>query len=180
MADTAKRQAASKPGESAAPKKTSRARRAAPSPDVTAVVHMSGQLQRLCTRGTRSLWRERGLSERALFILELVNAGLDRPSRLIEFFDVLPSTITFETDKLVAAGLIVREPAPADRRVVRLALTVAGRRLHGEVSATLTELLQPRLARVSPEVLRSFLDTFAILLAPDAEAETPTETPVRP
>src|SRR5689334_5090073 len=74
--------------------------------DVTDVMRLSADLQRSSARSLKGVWRERGLSERGLYILELVGAGLDRPSRLIEYFDVLPSTITFETDKLVAAGLI--------------------------------------------------------------------------
>jgi DNA-binding MarR family transcriptional regulator len=129
-------------------------------PDVTELMTLSSNLQRATGRQLRHLWRTRKLSERGLFIIELVNAGLDRPSRLIEYFDVLPSTITFETDKLVAAGLLVRESDPADRRVVRLSLTDAGRAVHRETTEAINSVLRPQLDSLSREELQAFLATF--------------------
>ena len=96
----------------------------------------------------------------------VVNAGLDRPTRLIEYFDVLPSTITFETDKLVAAGLIVRDSDPNDRRVVRLSLTPAGRAVHRETTRAINAELRPRLAAIPPAELEQFLATFKKIVDP--------------
>lgn len=70
--------------------------------------------------------RDHKVSERALGILFLVDAGLDRPSQLIEFLNVLPSTITADTEKLVSAGLLEREQLTTDRRGTRLAVTSEG------------------------------------------------------
>lgn len=128
--------------------------------DVTEVMRLSTDLQRGSARSLKSVWREKGLSERGLFILELVNAGLDRPSKLIEYFDVLPSTITFETDKLVAAGLITREALPTDRRVVQLSLTEEGRAVHRETTETINAFLTPRLAALPRAELEAFVTTF--------------------
>jgi DNA-binding MarR family transcriptional regulator len=128
--------------------------------DVTEVMRLASDLQRSSSRNLKGVWRERGLSERGIFILELVNAGLDRPSKLIEYFDVLPSTITFETDKLVAAGLLTRESLPTDRRVVQLSLTEAGVALHLETTETLNAFLRPRLAALPRQELESFVATF--------------------
>ena len=136
-------------------------------PDIVAVMRLSTNLQRLSSRSLKGHWRERGLSERGLFMLELVYAGLDRPSRLMEYFDVLPSTITFETEKLVTAGLMVREPDPSDRRVVRLSLTEEGEAIHRETMAAINASLKPRLERLTPEELRAFLATFQKILGPD-------------
>lgn len=128
--------------------------------DVTTVMRLSADLQRGSSRHLKGVWRERGLSERGIYILELVNAGLDRPSRLIEYFDVLPSTITFETDKLVAAGLIVRESLPTDRRVVQLSLTEEGLAVHRETTEVVNAFLKPRLAALPREELEAFVATF--------------------
>ena len=135
-------------------------------PEIIAVMRLAADLQRASSRHLKGLWRERGLSERALFILELVHAGLDRPSRLIEYFDVLPSTITFETEKLVAAGLIIRESLPTDRRVVQLKLTPKGVEVHRETTQSLNELLRPRLAALAPQELEAFLATFEKIVHP--------------
>ena len=135
-------------------------------PDVTDLMALAANLQRATGRRLRHLWRTRKLSERGLFILELVNAGLDRPGRLIEYFDVLPSTITFETDKLVAAGLMVRESVPDDRRVVRLSLTDEGRAVHRETTETINAVLRPRLDGVEPDELARFLETFHKIIDP--------------
>lgn len=128
--------------------------------DVTTVMRLSSDLQRGSSRSLKGVWRERGLSERGVYILELVNAGLDRPSRLIEYFDVLPSTITFETDKLVAAGLITRESLPTDRRVVQLSLTEEGEAVHRETTEVVNGFLKPRLAALPREELEAFVATF--------------------
>ena len=128
--------------------------------DVTDVMRLSADLQRGSARSLKNVWREKGLSERGIYILELVHAGLDRPSKLIEYFDVLPSTITFETDKLVAAGLITREALPTDRRVVQLSLTDEGRAVHRQTTETVNAFLKPRLAALSRAELEAFVATF--------------------
>lgn len=141
-------------------------------PDVNAVIRIDDRFRRSLGRQFRTLWRTRKLSERGSFILGMVNAGMDRPSRLIEHFDVLPSTITFETDKLVAAGLLRRESDPSDRRAVRLSLTDEGRALHQETLATVNAFLQPALATLSREEMDQFLATFTKIVAqlnPDPE-----------
>lgn len=148
-------------------------------PEITEIMRCSADLQRLTTRSLRSLWRKKKMSERGIFILELVNAGLDRPSRLIEYFDVLPSTITFETDKLVAAGLLVRDSDPSDRRVVRLSLTPAGRAVHRETTRAINATLRPRLDAISSKELEQFLATFSKIVAvvKDQPAEAPEGQP---
>ena len=150
-------------------------------PDVTALMTLSANLQRATARELRDLWRKKKLSERGLYILELVNAGLDRPSRLIEYFNVLPSTITFETDKLVTAGLMVREVLPSDRRVVRLRLTDRGRAVHRETTMALNALLRPRIDQLTREELQTLLALFRRIVEPltppppraEAEPEAP-------
>ena len=135
-------------------------------PEIAELMTLATNVQRATTRELRGLWRKRKLSERGLFILELVNAGLDRPSRLIEYFDVLPSTITFETDKLVAAGLLAREPDPSDRRVVRLRVTKAGQAVHAEATEAINAVLRPRLAELTKQEREQFFALFHRILDP--------------
>jgi DNA-binding MarR family transcriptional regulator len=135
-------------------------------PQIIAVMRMSADLQRASSRHLKRLWRDRGLTERGLYILELVNDGLDRPSKLIEYFDVLPSTITFETEKLVSAGLLFREALPTDRRVVQLSLTAKGHEVHRETTETLNAVLLPRLAALAPGELETFLAIFRKIIEP--------------
>lgn len=135
-------------------------------PQIIAVMRMSTDMQRASSRHLKRLWRDKGLTERGLYILELVNDGLDRPSKLIEYFDVLPSTITFETEKLVAAGLLFREALPTDRRVVQLSLTAKGHEVHRETTEILNAFLLPRLAALAPGELDTFLAIFRKIIEP--------------
>lgn len=134
--------------------------------DSSALLRLSTSLLQLISRDLRDLWRRNNLSERSLFIIEMVNAGLDRPGRLIEYFDVLASTITFETDKLAAAGILQREPDPDDRRIVRLKLTDKGRAVHRELTEILNASLRPRLDHLTAEELRTLLGLFAKVVGP--------------
>ncbi|CAN7274936.1 winged helix DNA-binding protein [Phenylobacterium sp. LjRoot225] len=135
-------------------------------PQIIAVMRMTADMQRASSRHLKSLWRQKGLTERGLFILELVNSGLDRPSKLIEYFDVLPSTITFETEKLVSAGLLNRESLPTDRRVVQLSLTEKGHEVHRETTKMLNAFLLPRLNALAPGELETFLTIFQKIVEP--------------
>ena len=83
-------------------------------------------VQRMISTLTTPVAREYAISERALGIIFLVHAGLDRPGLLHEYLDVLPSTITSDIDKLIAAGLLRRTPSDTDRRVTRIEVTPRG------------------------------------------------------
>ncbi len=126
-------------------------------PDVEAFVRIYDAWKQTSGRLLKRLWREKGLTERRLFILAMVQRGESRPSHLIEALDVLPSTITFETDKLVKAGLITREALPSDRRVVRLLPTAEGVAVYREMVEVLNGYLRPRIAALAPGELAAYL-----------------------
>jgi DNA-binding MarR family transcriptional regulator len=63
---------------------------------------------------------------------------------------VTPPTVTRAIDKLEAQGLVVRRPDPNDGRVVRVALTDAGRDHVTDSRARRTAWLADRLATLSP------------------------------
>ncbi len=68
-----------------------------------------------------------GITPQQYRMLKLVGSGGERSARLAERLTVAKPTLTATADALVAAGLLSREAETADRRVVRLRLTPAGR-----------------------------------------------------
>jgi MarR family transcriptional regulator for hemolysin len=88
-------------------------------------------------------------------------------SELAERLAVEGATMVAMIDRLVKAGLVVREPSSTDRRVKRVVLTDAGRQLYGKVKAEATALRQQLLANLDPkkllvatELLESLQGTF--------------------
>jgi DNA-binding MarR family transcriptional regulator len=147
-------------------------------PDVLKVMLIYRGLQREGDRALKRCWNDLGLSERALYILWLVSFGLDRSAKLAEYFDVLPSTITFDTDKLVAAGLITRQALPSDRRVLQLKLTSEGDAVYRRIGDVVNALWLPRLGRLEPGELATFLAVGHKLIEPDSQQtdSAPAET----
>jgi len=76
---------------------------------------------------------------------------------------VRPPTMTRIVDALVAAGLVVREADPADRRIVRLSATHKGREILLAGKARRVEALSRRLRTLSAEDRKS-LDRAAALI----------------
>jgi DNA-binding MarR family transcriptional regulator len=89
-------------------------------------------VQRMISALTQPVERKYAISDRALGIIFLVHAGLDRPGLLHEYLNVLRSTITSDVDELVAAGLLRRKRSDTDRRVTRIEVTSKGARVQRE------------------------------------------------
>jgi DNA-binding MarR family transcriptional regulator len=101
---------------------------------VRAVLRVHRGLERLDT----------GLTAQQFRIMSLVADGGERSARLAARLAVSKPTLTAVADGLVAAGYLSRQDEPGDRRVVRLALTDAGRAAYaraGEVYASWFGLL---------------------------------------
>ena len=86
-------------------------------------------------------------------------------SELADRLAVEGATMVSMVDRLVKAGLVVREPSTTDRRVKRVVLTPAGNRLYGQVrdeaAAFRKELLatmDPKKLLVATELLESLQD----------------------
>jgi MarR family transcriptional regulator for hemolysin len=80
------------------------------------------------------------------------------------------ATMVVMVDRLVKAGLVLREPSIVDRRVKRVVLTAAGQRLYHtvktEAAAVRKELLanvDPRKLAVATEVLEALNGMFDTL-----------------
>ncbi|MGI5217836.1 MarR family winged helix-turn-helix transcriptional regulator [Nocardia sp. CA-290969] len=117
-------------------------------------------VRRMISNLTLPVARKRGISERALGILFLVHAGLDRPKHLIEYLNVLPSTITADVEKLVAAGLLRRTTSPADRRVTELEVTARGVTAQQQSLRRLHEFFRARAVGVSLDELQACITTL--------------------
>jgi DNA-binding MarR family transcriptional regulator len=133
-------------------------------------------VQRMISALTTPVAREYAISERALGIIFLVHAGLDRPGLLHEYLDVLPSTITSDIDKLIAADLLRRTPSNTDRRVTRIEATPRGAGVQQESLRQLQEFFRAKVAGVALEELR---DCIATLRKLSGVPQSPVPNPLR-
>jgi DNA-binding MarR family transcriptional regulator len=86
----------------------------------------------------------------------LATIGREGPLTLSELAaseQVAPPTVTRVVDKLVAAGLVLRRPDARDRRVCRVELSTAGRRVLETGRSRRTAWLATRLRELPPEDL---------------------------
>lgn len=146
-------------------------------PQVLSVVRLLTGIQADLAAASKDLWRERGLSERSLYILALVEMGLHRPSMLIDYFEVKPSTMTFELNKLVDTGLLERQIFPEDRRSISLRLTREGRRTHKTMTEMLNAFMLPRIASLDAGELETFLKIGYKLAQKDPPVRAQAPTP---
>jgi len=134
-----------------------------PKQDVRELVRCMYSLDRELNRLNKDLAKIHSINPRSIYIMAQIRSGHNRPAELARHFGVLPSAITFEIDKLVAAKLVRRDQNPADRRSVVLSVTAKGLNVvERAVTATHT-LLEERMSRVAPADLKTFLDVFKVL-----------------
>ena len=74
-------------------------------------------------------------------------------SELADRLAVEGATMVAMVDRLVKAGLVVREPSTTDRRVKRVVLTPAGNLLYDKVRAEAAAFSKELLANMDPEAL---------------------------
>ncbi|HEV7612940.1 MAG TPA: MarR family transcriptional regulator [Steroidobacteraceae bacterium] len=74
-------------------------------------------------------------------------------SELADRLAVEGATMVAMVDRLVKAGLVVREPSTTDRRIKRVVLTQAGNALYGKVRAEAAAFRKQLLADVDPKKL---------------------------
>jgi DNA-binding MarR family transcriptional regulator len=144
-------------------------------PAALSIVRLHEKITRMMTRQLKALCREHGLTEKGQTILALIEREYDRPAKLVEYMDVFPSTITFETDKLVAAGLMTRESVPGDRRVVLLKATPKGHAVNVESARLLSALFRPSIETFAPGELDQFLAIGRKILPPLESAPAPRQ-----
>ncbi|MCP3811177.1 MarR family winged helix-turn-helix transcriptional regulator [Mycolicibacterium septicum] len=133
---------------------------AADDADIVDFLGAATDIRRMISVLTMPVAREYGISERALGIIFLVHAGLDRPGLLIDYLNVLPSTITSDIDKLVATNLLRRAPSDDDRRVTRIEVTPRGAAAQQESLRRLHEFFRDKATGVGLEELHACVATL--------------------
>jgi DNA-binding MarR family transcriptional regulator len=140
---------------------------------VTAVLTASRLLVALSARSLASVEESLTLPQfRMLVVLD--TRGPLNISRLGEHLDVIPSTAMRMVDRLVAAGMLGREPSPATRREILISLTAKGRSVVREA----TERRRAEIARIvatMPKAQRAGL--VAALTAFTEAGEEPVARP---
>jgi DNA-binding MarR family transcriptional regulator len=86
---------------------------------------------------------------RALLIVE--NAGRLNLTGLARALGASPSATSKLCDRMIVAGLLIREPAPGSRREITLQLSESGQRLAAWVRAQRGAALARTLASMSPD-----------------------------
>ena len=76
-------------------------------------------------------------------------------SQIADQLAVEGATMVAMIDRLVKAGLVIREPSSTDRRVKRIALTDAGQRLYADVKTEADAFRHELLAQVDAAQLAS-------------------------
>jgi MarR family transcriptional regulator for hemolysin len=74
-------------------------------------------------------------------------------SELADRLAVEGATMVAMVDRLVKAGLVIREPSTTDRRIKRVVLTQAGNLLYGKVLAEAAAFRKELLANIDPKAL---------------------------
>jgi MarR family transcriptional regulator, organic hydroperoxide resistance regulator len=97
----------------------------------------------------------------------VLNALEDGPARtqaaLAQAIGADKTRIIATLDELQQAGLITRDPDPADRRIRLLAISADGRRVRADVQSAIQSNEDRVLARLSAADRRAFLRVAAIL-----------------
>jgi DNA-binding MarR family transcriptional regulator len=150
--------------------------RAADDADIVDFLGAVMDVQRMISALTLPVADEYAISERALGIIFLVHAGLDRPGLLHEYLNVLPSTITSDIDKLIAAGLLKRTPSDTDRRVTRISVTSRGARVQQKSLRQLHEFFRAKVADMALEELHGCIATLRKL---SGVPRSPVPNPLR-
>lgn len=128
--------------------------------DIIELLGAVTDIRRVIANMTLPVARGNGISERALGIIFLVFAGMDRPKLLAEYLAVLPSTITSDVEKLVVAGLLRRTASPADRRTIGLEVTPKGLAVQQEALKSLQSFFRVKATGVSLEELAACIATL--------------------
>jgi DNA-binding MarR family transcriptional regulator len=120
------------------------------------------------------LWSDRGLTmPQARVLFTLVEHDNKSAGELADRIGVAPPTLTGITDRLVRQSLIERKEDPRDRRVVRLALTLEGRRLTLEIAESSRAYLRRVFEAMPPERLAQLAACLEDLARANAASRDP-------
>jgi DNA-binding MarR family transcriptional regulator len=99
--------------------------------EMSAWVNLIKLASRIVTLSDGELRRTRSIAGRDYELLHHLSSSADgwRVNELADMIDDTSSCVTHRVNRLVAAGLVEKQPDPVDLRARRVVLTSAGRRL---------------------------------------------------
>lgn len=113
-----------------------------------------------------------------LLLMQLLDRDGQTQSELLESVGLDHSTVSKSLRRMQDAGLLVREPAQHDRRVMVVHLTDKGRALREPITAMWQALEEASARHLSPQQAESFVDTaYAIVDALSSSAPGPKPAP---
>jgi DNA-binding MarR family transcriptional regulator len=132
--------------------------------DVESVLTASRAMIAVAVRSLSGLAEEITIAQYRTLVV-LASRGPQRIADLADLLGVLPSTAGRMCDRLVRRGLVTRHRAQADRRVVRISITAAGREVVDEATrqrrvyiAAILAQLPPARRREAAAALRAFAE----------------------
>ncbi|MCJ7437780.1 MAG: MarR family transcriptional regulator [Acidimicrobiia bacterium] len=135
-------------------------------PSTTTESDLADRLRLAVTRLARRLRQQSGVGASPTQVSALATVERRGPitlGSLAEAERVKPPTMTAAVTRLVADGLLAREVDESDRRIVRVTITPAGRKLLARNRSRKTAELERRLRRLSPEDRRTLDRGVAVL-----------------
>jgi DNA-binding MarR family transcriptional regulator len=130
------------------------------------------QLARAHRARAAALLREMDLHPgQELLLMQLFDRDAQTQSELLESVGLDHSTVSKSVSRMQDAGLVVREPAAHDRRVMVVHLTDKGRALREPIAALWQTLEETSARNLSEQQADSFVDTaYAITEAINSRA----------
>jgi len=124
---------------------------------VEAAIYLQSESRRLA----KEQCARHGITATQLNVLKLLQAVGDLSlSELSKQMAATNSTITGIIDRMVAAGLVVREQSAEDRRVWRIRIAPEGKAIARKVDVAPWEFLQRALATLPPRELEQLIATL--------------------
>jgi DNA-binding MarR family transcriptional regulator len=130
-------------------------------PDLAAMLH---PLTRALVAAELPVLARHGISMWGYVVLNALEHGPARTqAALAQSIGADKTRIIATLDELQQAGLITREPDPADRRIRLLAISPAGRRVRADAQSAIQANEDRMLARLAPADRQAFLRAARIL-----------------
>ena len=99
-----------------------------------------------------------GAQKRIMYFLDL--KGPQNMSQIAKLVGCTVPATTPVVEKLVKAGLVCREANPEDRRVIRIAMTVKGRKIMKQLKAIHERRLEDVLCQLDPQKRAQLISSF--------------------
>ena len=122
------------------------------------------QLARAHRGYAAKLLRDMGLHPgQELLLMQLLNRDGQTQSELLAAVGLDHSTVSKSLRRMQEAGLLTREPAEHDRRVMRVSLTGKGRAMRGDLEEMWAELERASISGLDDETVGRFIATSAVI-----------------